>query len=166
MRNFLKITFFVLATATIVSCKKDPKSDSTELQEQMVDTLPVVEEPVVVEKPVVKKKKVVKKQKTKEEIQAESIKKLTIEMKSKGLPTFKESPAMIYIKRYEKYVADYKRAVEANDMDSFLKLSDASSALSREYRSLLNSLEGEDVEKMSKYMQAKSKQIDALSAKM
>ena len=166
MKNFLKITCCLLATTAIVSCKQDPKTDKMELQEQVEDTLPAVVEPVVEEKPVVKKEKVVKKKKTKAQIKAESVKKLTLELKSKGLPTFNETPAMIYIKNYEKYVADYRKAVEANDMDSFLKLSDASSALTRQYRTLLNSLEGEEVAKMSRYMQEKSKQIDALSANM
>jgi len=71
-----------------------------------------------------------------------------------------------YIYDYENYVARYRKAVAAKDMDSFLRLSDASSSLSRQYTKLMSILPGEEIEKLSQYMDIKSKQLNQLSSQM
>ena len=145
----------------ISSCKKDPKTDTLDVQETVQDSTEVAAEEVVEEKkPVVKKKKKTTKKK----------KKVSPEDRTMRIPgtrlTTDNSYAKKYIRDYEKYVSNYRKAVEAHDMDSFLKLSDASSDLSRQYNRLINILPGEEIEKLSTYMQVKSKQLAALSAKM
>lgn len=158
MKNILLSTFLCLMFMFVASCKKDPKSDKVEVVEEVVDSTDVVE--VVEEKkPVVKKKK--KKKTTKKKTKTE-----VIEVPA-GAPSFSSVAARKYIRDYEAYVAKYKKAVESKaDMDSFLKLSKASSSLTKQYRELISTLPAGEIEKMSKYMQKKTKQIDALSRQM
>ncbi|GAA4271886.1 hypothetical protein U6A24_22555 [Aquimarina gracilis] len=171
MKKTIFVTFLgVTSLLLIASCKKDPKGaniNELEAVEYPVDSTDVSSDKgVVVNAPGAKKKKsTTKKKKT------TSTKKNTTtdngEMRIPG--TFERtnnSYAKKYIRDYEKYVSNYKKAVEAHDMDSFLKLNSASSDLSRQYTRLMSILPGEEIEKLSKYMEVKSKQINELSAKM
>ncbi|WP_108867277.1 hypothetical protein [Aquimarina aquimarini] len=153
----------ILFCATLLlagSCKKDPKADKLDVVEVVKDSTNVAVEEVVEEKKPEKPKK------------KKATKKKTVETKEKTtrIPgtsfSTDNSFAKKYIKDYERYVANYKKAVEANDMDSFLKLSDASSSLSKQYTRLISVLPGEEIEKLSKYMQVKSDQLTKLSEKM
>jgi len=118
------------------------------------DVVEVVEE----KKPVVKKKK---KKPKKKKPKTEAIK------VPAGAPSFSSVAARKYIRDYEAYVVKYKKAVESKaDMDAFLKLSKSSSDLTKQYRKLISTLPADEIEKMSKYMQKKTKQIDALSRQM
>ncbi|MDH7446656.1 hypothetical protein [Aquimarina sp. 2201CG14-23] len=154
MRNIFLSSLLCLLFASIVSCKKDPKSDKLEVVEEVVDSTDVAEEVVEEKKPVVKKKKK-KKKKPKTDIVPP------------GAPSFENTAARKYVRDYEAYVANYKKAVEAKaDMDAFLKLSEASSSLTKQYRTLISTLSGDEIEKMSKYIQKKSQQIDALNKQM
>ncbi|MBW1296566.1 hypothetical protein [Aquimarina litoralis] len=156
MKNILLSSLLCLLLSFAVSCKKDPKSDKVEAIEEVVDSTDVVE--VVEEKkPEVKKKKKPKKKKPKkDEIKVPA-----------GAPTFDSKEARKYIRDYEAYVSKYKKAVESKaDMDAFLKLSESSSNLTKQYRKLISTLSADEIEKMSKYMQEKTKQIDALSRQM
>ncbi len=156
-KNFLTAFICVLLIG-VTSCKKDPKTDKLEVVEEVQDSTQIAVEEVVEEKkPVVKKKKTTKKKKDNVD------KPLRIPGTSEKT---NNSYSKKYIKDYEKYVANYKKAVEAHDMDSFLKLSSASSDLSRQYTRLMSILPGEEIEKLSKYMAVKSKQINALSEQM
>ncbi len=156
MKNIVLGSLLFLLLASVVSCKKDPKTDKEEIIEEVVDSTDVVE--VIEEKkPVVKKKKIPKKKKPKKKV---------IEVPP-GAPTFESEVARKYVRDYEAYVTKYKKAVEAKaDMDSFLKLSEASSSLTRQYRKLISTLPAGEIEKMSKYMNEKAKQIDALNRQM
>ncbi len=154
MKNIFFLCLFLLI---MVSCKKDPKTDKLEVVEEIVDSTDVVAEEIVAEEPVAKKKKKpVAKKKPKD-------KKIAV---PPGAPTFNSRAARKYIRDYEAYIANYKKAVKAKDMDSFLELNEASSSLTKQYRSLISTLSGEEIKKMSKYIQAKSKQIEELSKQM
>ncbi|WP_109300059.1 hypothetical protein [Aquimarina sp. AU474] len=162
MKKTIVTTCICLLLATMISCKKDPKTDKLDVVETVQDSTAVAVEEVVEEKkPVVKKKK--KKKTTKK-------KKPTIDDKAMRIPgtfdTTENTHSKKFIKDYERYVANYKKAVKAHDMDSFLKLGDASSDLSRQYNRLMSILPGEEISKLSEYMQVKSKQINELSAQM
>lgn len=159
-KTFLLALVGFIIIAIVSSCKGDPKSDKQELKEAVKDTTAVVaveeEKP---EKEPVKSKPKKKKSKPKP--------KKTQEIKlPKGMTSITDEAAKKYIRDYERYVVNYKKAVDANDMDSFLKLNDASSSLSRQYNSLMSTLSGEDIEKISKYMQEKTVQLNKLSEKM
>ncbi|MFD2561999.1 hypothetical protein [Aquimarina rubra] len=156
MKNIVLSSLLCLFLVSVASCKKDPKTDQVEVIEEVVDSTDVVE--VVEEKkPVVKKKKKTTKKK----------KKATVIEVPAGAPSFKSTAARKYVRDYEAYVANYKKAVESKgDMDAFLKLSKSSSDLTNQYRKLISTLPADEMEKMSKYMQEKTKQIDALSRQM
>ncbi|TPN89247.1 hypothetical protein [Aquimarina algicola] len=162
------LTVFVCVTLLLVSsCKKDPKSDNLEVVEKVQDSTQIVaSETIEEEKPEPQKKKEKKKK------DPERDGKKDFERTSKLIPIpgtsdrTENADAKRYIRDYEKYVSNYKKAVEAKDMDSFLKLNDASSSLSKQYNELMTKLSGEEIEKMSKYMQVKSRQLAELSAKM
>ncbi|WP_378175068.1 hypothetical protein [Aquimarina sp. SS2-1] len=159
MKNIILSSLVCLLLISVVSCKKDPKTDKKEeVIEEVVDSTDVVE--VVEEKkPVVKKKKKKKTTKTKPKTNV-------IEVPA-GAPSFKNTAARKYVRDYEAYVTKYKKAVESKaDMDAFLKLSKLSSDLTSQYRKLISILPADEIEKMSKYMQEKTKQIDALSRQM
>lgn len=155
---------------SVVSCKKDPKSDTvvdTTVETVMPDSIrEAVLEEVEKEKMEAKNKKSIIENK-----KAITEKKKSTEGKSTmRIPgTFDSTDntdTQKYIKDYEKYVEDYKKAVEAKDMDSFLKLNDASSSLSKQFNRLMNILPSEEIQKVSEYMQVKSEQLAKLSAKM
>ncbi len=150
----------LLCLLSITSCKKDPKSDKLDVQEEIVDTTTVI-------KDVIEKKEVVtSKKKKKNEVTKKKPKEQIIPV-PKGAPSFNSVAARKYVRDYEAYVANYRKAVKAHaDMDSFLKLSEASSSLTKQYRTLISTLSGNEIEKMSKYMEAKTKQIDALSKQL
>ncbi len=161
MKKTILTTFLCLLLVSVISCKKDPKTDKLDAVEVVQDSTDVAIEEVVEEKkPVVKKKKKTTKKKKKKTVADGAMR-----IPGTSIST-NNSYSKKYIRDYEKYVRNYKKAVEAHDMDSFLKLSSASSDLSRQYNRLMNILPGEEIEKLSQYMQLKSKQINELSAKM
>ncbi|PKV50779.1 hypothetical protein ATE84_2845 [Aquimarina sp. MAR_2010_214] len=152
-----------LALLCIVSCKKETKTENFEAVEvARGDTSDFIEE-VEEESEVKKKKKPTKKKKPAKKENATDDKALHI---PGTFDTTNNSYSKKYIKDYERYVVNYKKAVEANDMDSFLKLSDASNDLSKQYNRLMSILPGEEIEKLSEYMQVKSEQLAELSSKM
>jgi hypothetical protein len=164
MKTPILIIFFCLVLVSVVSCKKESKTDNLDTVEiPRGDTSDFIEE-VDEEPEVKKKKKPTKKKKPAKKGNA------TDDDKELRIPgTFDatdNSYSKKYIRDYERYVVNYKKAVEANDMDSFLKLSDASSDLSKQYTRLMNILPGEEIEKLSEYMQVKSEQLAELSSKM
>lgn len=110
-------------------------------------------------KPVVtKKKKTRKKSTTKKKEQKISV--------PPSAPSFDNTEARKYVRDYEAYVSNYRKAVKAKDMESFLELNEASNNLTKQYRNLINKLSAEEIDKMSKYMQENTKQIDQLSSQM
>ncbi len=169
MKKTICIIFLsVLALLSVTSCKKDSRTNDFEAVEYPVDSTYIEGEDkgVVIKNAVTKKKNkpAAKKKKT-------STKKKTVkEEGTMRIPgTFERtnnSYSKKYIKDYERYVSNYKKAVEAHDMDSFLKLNSASNDLSRQYSRLMSILPGEEIEKLSKYMEVKTKQMNDLSAKM
>ncbi len=166
MKKIFFVTLLAVTLLFAISCKKDPKTSNFEAVEYPVDSTYIEGEDkgVIIKNPATKKKPVAKKKKT------TAKKKTTEEDGVMRIPgTFERtnnSYSKKYIRDYEKYVSNYKKAVEAHDMDSFLKLNDASSDLSKQYTRLMSILPGEEIEKLSKYIEIKSKQINALSAKM
>ncbi|WP_062059229.1 hypothetical protein [Aquimarina longa] len=164
MRKPILTIFVCTLLLSVISCKKDPKSDALDVVEEVQDSTKVAVEEVVEEvKPKVKKKKkVTGKRDGKKEF--ERTNKLIPIPGTSGHTSNPDTRK--YIKDYERYVANYKKAVEAKDMDSFLRLSDASSDLSRQYNALMTKLPGEEIEKLSEYMQVKSDQLTKLAEKM
>ncbi len=165
MKTPFVIVFLCAITLSISSCKKDPKIDKEEIVEISPDSTSVAVDETKIEENLEEKKKVAsKKKKTKKK------KKTSSSNKTMRIPgtfdTTDNSYSKKYIRDYERYVSNYKKAVESKDMDSFLKLSDASSDLTRQYNRIINILPGEEIEKLSEYMQIKSKQLNELSAKM
>ncbi|WP_103068655.1 hypothetical protein [Aquimarina sediminis] len=160
MKTPILTIFLSIMVLSVISCKKDPKSDKLEVVEEVVQdsTIVIAEEVVEEKKPVVKKKKKTTKKKS------------TTKDKTLRIPGTFDSTDNSYVKKYvrdyERYVSNYKKAVESNDMDSFLKLSDASSDLTRQYSRLMNILPGEEITKLSEYMQVKSEQLAKLSDSM
>ncbi|MFC5045243.1 hypothetical protein ACFSTE_17035 [Aquimarina hainanensis] len=159
MKTSISSIALCLILLVAFSCKKDPKTDKVEQIETTQDTTAVAEEEVVEKKKTPKPRKVTKKKKAVKKEEKE-------EVKIAGVPTFTDSQAKKYVRDYEAYIANYKKAVEAHDMDSFLKLNEASSNLSRQYSQLITKLSGEDIEKLSRYVQAKSAQVAKLAEKM
>ncbi len=162
------MVIILLCTALLAnfSCKKDPKSDKLEVVEKVEDSTAVAVEEIVEEKKpaVKKKKKTVKKNKNDGKKEFERNSKF-IPIPGTGAKT-SNTDAKKYIKDYERYISNYKKAVEAKDMDSFLKLNEASSDLTKQYNSLMTKLSGQEIENISKYMQIKSAQLNKLSAQM
>ncbi len=168
MKKPILTIFLSVLLLSVFSCKKDPKTDNLDTVEfARGDTSDFVEEVEEEKKPEVKKNKKTTKQKKSDLDGKKDIEKANKLIPIPGTSGYtKNSAAKKYIKDYEAYVANYKKAVEAHDMDSFLKLNEASSDLTKQYNSLMTKLSGEEIENISKYMQAKSKQLNALSAKM
>ncbi len=161
MKKTILSILIIALFLSVFSCMKDPKSDKVDAIKEVAEdsTKIAVEEVVEEKKPVVKKKKTTKKKK-------KTVRK-DVTMRIPGTPNSTDnSYSKKYIKDYERYVSNYKKAVNAHDMDSFLKLNSASSDLSRQYSRLMSILPGEEIEKLSLYMQVKSKQLADLSAKM
>ncbi len=159
MKNTILITFLSLIMLSFVSCKQDPKSDKLDAVETVKDSTSVAVEEVVEDvKPVVKKKKTPKKKKTV---------KVDKPMRIPGTSySTKNVDAKSYIKNYERYVSNYRKAVTSQNTEAFFKLSDESNNLTKQYNRLMSKLPGEEIEKLSKYMQIKSQQLAELSAKM
>lgn len=160
MKSPILTVFICLVLLCVFSCKKDPKSDKMYAVEVVEDSTNLAVEEVIEEKkPVVKKKK-----------KSTKKKKANEDDKTMRIPgTFDSTDNSFskkYIRDYERYMANYKKAVEASDMDSFLKLSDASSDLSRQYNRLMNILPGDEIGKLSEYMQVKSEELAKLSEQM
>lgn len=151
----------IVGVALLSSCKGDPKTDKQDLIEAIKDTTVVTQ--VVEEDVIVEEKKPVKKKTTPKKKPAQ--KKETYKVPT-GAPTFSDAAARKYIIDYEKYVAAYKKAVEANDMDSFVKLNDASKSLNNQYNALIEKLSAEELAKMSDYIQEKTEQLNKLAEKM
>ena len=160
MKKYLLSTI-IIGTTLVLSCKSDPKTDKQDLKEAVEDTTEVVDVEVdeIVEEKKPVKKKITKKKKT------TTTKKETYKV-SAGAPTFSDAAARKYIIDYEKYVAAYKKAVEANDMESLVKLNDASKSLNQQYNALIEKLSAEELAKMSNYIQKKTQQLNELSEKM
>jgi len=150
----------------LVSCKSEPKVDKEAIERAKAIQDSIEKSKLVVVEEPEKKKKVVKKKKKKK------ISKETIEVKQKvislpaGTPNFKNIDARRYVLDYEAYVSQYRKAVEASDMDSFLKLSKASSSLNSQYKTLISKLSGEEVDMILSYMDKKTKQINELTNRM
>ncbi len=155
MKNIFFISFFLIFSIVVVSCNKDVKSsEGSEITEEVIDSIVVVDE---VAEPIV------------EEVVKEKVKpkkKKVTQPTGPGIPLFSGDEAKKYVREYERYVRNYKKAVEAKDMESFLNLNKASSSLSRQYNSLISKLPPEEIQKLSDYMQIKSKQLNKLSEQM
>ena len=152
----------IIVTTLMFSCKSDPKTDKQDLKEAQVDTTEVVD---IEEEKIVEEKKPVTKKITAKKKKATTPKKEAYKVPA-GAPTFSDAAARKYIIDYEKYVAAYKKAVEANDMESFVKLNDASKSLNQQYNALIEKLSAEELAKMSNYIQEKTQQLNELSEKM
>lgn len=163
MKKPILIISLCTVLLSIVSCKKDPKSDTpdTTVETVMPDSIRVA-----VSKEIEKEKKVIKKKKAPVEKKKPTEEDKGIMRIPGTFDSTDNSYTKKYIKDYEKYIVDYKKAVEAKDMDSFLKLNDASSSLSKQFNRLMNILPSEEIQKVSEYMQVKSEQLAKLSEKM
>ncbi|WP_281991091.1 hypothetical protein [Aquimarina aggregata] len=167
MKKNIFATFLCLMLVIVVSCKKDPKSDKVDIIETAVDSTAIAAEEALKEKAISQKKKKSTKKKSSKKSGAKKNKKSTKLVRIPGTSaSTKNADVQKYIRDYEKYMSNYKKAVEASDMDSFLKLNSASNSLTKQYDLLINKLPGEEIEKLSQYMQVKSKQMNALSAQM
>lgn len=164
MRNIKKVFFscFLSLLLFAVSCKKDPKSDKIEISEEVLDSTLVDSTAIVeIEKPVVKKKKKeTKKKTTKKKTKTEII------AVPPGAPAFESVEARKYVRDYERYVANYKRAVEGNDLNAIIKLSDTGNGLIKQYKTVVSKLSKNELVKMNSYVESKSRQIKALAKKI
>jgi len=187
MKKLIFLFSLLMFGFSSVSCKNEAKAEKEIQMEDSLDAIIVnassnkkkeiedeeVTKEVEIEKHVKKKKEVAKKDK-KEEVAKENKKDSEPKYGKDGgnmnIPgtslSTNNGMAKKYIYDYEKYVVRYRKAVEAKDMDSFLRLSDASSALSKQYTRLMSILPGEEIEKLSRYMNVKSRQLDLLSSQM
>jgi len=165
----MKKILLVILLGVIIACQGDPKSDKLELKEAVEDTTAVTEVNEV--KP--KVKKVVKKKRKKSTKKKSSVvavatpKKVEIPVPT-SMKELQNSTARNYIKDCEQYVANYKKAVESNDMEAFLKLSDESSNLTKQYQSMISdpNLSEQDMKLLSSYMLETTKQLNELSKRM
>lgn len=163
----MKKILLVILLGVIIACQGDPKSDKLELKEAVEDTTAVakVEEKKAKVKKVVKKKRRKSTKKKSSAVAVATPKKVEIVVPS-NMVEVEDAAARKYINDYENYVSSYKKAVDANDMDSFLKLSDASSNLTKQYQSMVSRLSEKDMELLSSYMLEKTKQLNELSKRM
>lgn len=161
MKKSILISLLCLIVLCVTACKKDPKMDQVNPEEIIQDSLKVATEKVEEEKKPVEKKKP-KKKKPKKDAKKKN---QPTSIPGTSLSTSNED-AKKYIKNYERYVSNYRKAVESKDTESFFKLSDESNALTQQYNQLMSKLPGEEIEKLSKYMQIKSDQLAELSAQL
>ncbi|GGX16223.1 hypothetical protein [Aquimarina muelleri] len=83
-----------------------------------------------------------------------------------GVPSFSDKNVQEYVNAYEAYIEDYKKAVESKDMTAFASLGQKGQELGTKAQEVMGNLSGEDVTKLSEYMQKKSEQLQELSQKM
>lgn len=145
------------------SCNQDPKIERIKNSELGLDTLQVENTRASVSLdtvPMVEKKEIPK-QISKPKAKPKPVaKKISV---PKGAPSFKSTAARRYVRDYEAYVANYRKAVKSQGMDELLKLDKASASLTKQYRELMTQLSPDELDKLSQYMKKKSKQIDELS---
>ncbi|MDY8136368.1 hypothetical protein [Aquimarina sp. 2201CG5-10] len=153
MKKSILTTFLCFTLLSMISCKKDAKVEQPEVEE-VVEDVPKITE-TTEEEPVKKVKKTPKKKPKKKESDLPP-----------GTPTFSDAAAKKYVRDYEAYITKYKKAIKDDDMDALLELGKASSSLNQQYNSLISKLSGEEIEKLSKYVQTKSKQIGELTKDM
>ena len=125
MKSPLIITLLSILMMSFLSCKKDVKDERTDT----VQTIPISDttrlrlEENVKERVVDQKKN--KSEKKKASIKKDSKKNSAVLHIPGTFETTENSFSKKYVKDYEEYVTNYKKAVNAKDMDSFLKLSKA-----------------------------------------
>lgn len=83
-----------------------------------------------------------------------------------GVPSFSDKNVQEYVNAYEAYIEEYKKAVESKDMTAFASLGQKGQELGTKAQEVMGNLSGEDVVKLSEYMQKKSEQLQELSQKM
>jgi len=83
-----------------------------------------------------------------------------------GVPSFSDKNVQEYVNAYEAYIEEYKKAVESKDMTAFASLGQKGQELGTKAQEVMGNLSGEDVTKLSEYMQKKSEQLQELSQKM
>ena len=170
MKLLYRIFSFLISSFVFISCHSDPKSDKVTLN-RVKDSIITTKESSIAEKQEEvksKKKKVldtsIKNIKKQSKFKPKN-EKVKIDLPS-GAPSFKGDEARRYVRDYERYVSNLKKAVEAKDIESFLKLGDASSNLTKQYNTLIGKLPADEIAKMSKYMKQKTRQLDELTKKM
>jgi len=90
----------------------------------------------------------------------------TPETPATGAPTFADADVQAYVDSYESYIAEYKKVVESKDMAAFAGLSTKGQELATKSQAAMTKLKGEDLEKFTTYMTAKSTEMQELAAKM
>ncbi len=87
------------------------------------------------------------------------------ETSSADVPNFDSQAAQDYANAYEKYMEEYRKVVENKDMDGYSKLGTKGTELAQK-ASELTDLSASDVEKLNKYMEAKTKELQDLGSKL
>ncbi|WP_062059414.1 hypothetical protein [Aquimarina longa] len=83
-----------------------------------------------------------------------------------NVPSFSDDKVQEYVNAYEAYIEEYKKAVERKDMNAFVALGKKGQELGQKAQEVMGNLSGDDVQKLSTYMQDKSTQLQELSQKL
>lgn len=88
------------------------------------------------------------------------------ETSSADVPNFSDQGVQDYVNAYEEYMKELKKVVESKDMDGYSKLSAKGAELGQKATEALGKVSGADAEKLTKYMEAKSKEMTELTNKL
>lgn len=165
--RLVSICLSIFFTSSLLfSCKKDPKQDKEPIIEEVVDSTEIKEAviPKLIEEEKVLEKKIVKKKNEKTHDGDKKYSRTTNKIPlPPGAPDIQDQIVRKYIRDYENYIVEYRKAVNSDDFDTFLKLSKTSSKLTDQYRSVVDRLSGDDVKMMSDYIKKKTKEIEEIS---
>ncbi|WP_103072175.1 hypothetical protein [Aquimarina sediminis] len=142
MKKVILSLSLVLAVLA-VSCKNEAKSDTQDSSETTENT-----------------------ESTEKAEKAEKEEGDTSKESASGVPSFGDEKVQEYVNAYEAYIEDYKKAAESKDMTAFAELGKKGQELATKSQEVMGNLSGDDVKKLSDYMQAKSAQLQELSQKM
>lgn len=105
----------------------------------------------------------------KEETATEKVvttKKEAEEVKETGAPAFDSKEVQEYVKAYDAYIEEYKKAAESKDMNAFAALGQKGQELATKSQELNGKISAEDAQRLGAYMAEKATLIQEYSKKM
>jgi PBP1b-binding outer membrane lipoprotein LpoB len=90
----------------------------------------------------------------------------TTEESTSDTPSFDNADVQAYVDSYESYIEEYAKVAESKDMSKMADLGNKGAELGKKAQDAMKNLTGDDAKKLTEYMTAKSKEIQALTAKM
>ncbi|MFC5045537.1 hypothetical protein ACFSTE_18470 [Aquimarina hainanensis] len=126
----------IVAVVFATSCKNEAKTENADTTTEKVEET-----------------KEEKKEEKKEETAATNV------------PSFSNEKVQEYVKAYEAYIAEYRKAAESKNVTALGALGEKGQELATKSQELTANLSGDDVQKFTEYMMAKGKELQELSNK-